>query len=98
MDYKDLKVRPLNHKNNRLTFSQMDLQSDPPDLLNVQVQSYKDFLQEDVPVSRRLRFSMMINTDKEYMAGLRYIATKYISLSTHYDSDMGLGAGLTFTY
>ncbi|MBS1495018.1 MAG: DNA-directed RNA polymerase subunit beta [Bacteroidetes bacterium] len=53
MDYKDLKVRPLNHKNNRLTFSQMDLQSDPPDLLNVQVQSYKDFLQEDVPVSRR---------------------------------------------
>jgi len=53
---------------------------------------------EDVPVSRRLRFSMMINTDKEYMAGLRYIATKYISLSAHYDSDMGLGAGLTFTY
>ena len=53
MDYKDLNVRPLNHKNNRLTFSKMDLQSDPPDLLNVQVQSYKDFLQEDVPVSRR---------------------------------------------
>lgn len=44
------------------------------------------------------RFSMMINTDKEYMAGLRYIATKYISVSTHYDSDMGLGAGITFTY
>lgn len=53
---------------------------------------------EDVPVTSRLRFSMMINTDKEYMAGLRYIVTKYISISSHYDSDMGLGAGLTFTY
>jgi DNA-directed RNA polymerase subunit beta len=27
--------------------------SDPPDLLNVQIQSYKDFLQEDVPISKR---------------------------------------------
>ena len=53
---------------------------------------------EDVPISKRLRFNVMINTDKEYMAGFRYIATKYISLSTHYDSDMGLGAGLTITY
>ena len=34
---------------------------------------------EDVPVTKRLRFSMMVNTDKEYMAGFRYIATKYIS-------------------
>ncbi len=56
------------------------------------------FGREDVPVTKRLRFNLMINTDKEYMAGLRYIATKYISLSSHYDSDMGLGAGLTFTY
>jgi hypothetical protein len=40
----------------------------------------------------------MINTDKEYMAGFRYIVTKYISLSTHYDSDMGLGAGITIIY
>ena len=53
---------------------------------------------EDVPVTKRLRFSIMINTDKEYMAGFRYIATKYISLSTHYDSDMGLGAGIAITY
>jgi len=56
------------------------------------------FGREDLPVTKRLRFSMMINTDKEYMAGLRYIATKYISLSSHYDSDMGLGAGFTITY
>jgi len=56
------------------------------------------FSREDLPVSKRLRFSMMINTDKEYMAGLRYIATKCLSVSSHYDSDMGLGAGITFTY
>ena len=56
------------------------------------------FSREDIPVTKRLRFSMMINTDKEYVAGFRYIATKYISLSTHYDSDMGFGAGLTITY
>lgn len=53
---------------------------------------------EDIPLTPRFRFNWMINTDKEYMAGLRYIATKYISLSSHYDSDMGIGAGLTFTY
>lgn len=56
------------------------------------------FSREDIPVTNRLRFSMMINTDKEYMAGFRYIATKYISIGTHYDSDMGIGAGLVFTY
>jgi hypothetical protein len=53
---------------------------------------------EDVPLTSRLRFNFMLNTDKEYMAGLRYIVTKYLSLFTHYDSDMGYGAGLTFTY
>jgi len=53
---------------------------------------------EDIPVTPRLRFAWMINTDKEYMAGFRYIASKYISLSTHYDSDMGIGAGLTINY
>jgi hypothetical protein len=53
---------------------------------------------EDVPLSKRLRFNVMINTDKEYMAGFRYIVTRGISLSTHYDSDMGIGAGLTLTY
>lgn len=53
---------------------------------------------EDIPLTSRLRMNFMVNTDKEYMAGLRYIATKYISFSTHYDSDMGVGAGLTITY
>ena len=53
---------------------------------------------EDIPISKRLRGNFMINTDKEYAAGARYILTKYISLATHYDSDMGIGGGLTFTY
>ena len=56
------------------------------------------FGREDISITKRLRFSMMINTDKEYMAGLRYIATKYISVSSHYDSDMDMGAGITVTY
>jgi DNA-directed RNA polymerase subunit beta len=46
-------LKPLNYKNNRLTFSKSDIHKEPPDLLNVQVQSYKDFLQEDVPISKR---------------------------------------------
>lgn len=46
-------LKPLNNKNNRLTFSKSDIHKEPPDLLNVQLQSYKDFLQEDVPISKR---------------------------------------------
>jgi len=53
---------------------------------------------EDVPVTSRLRFNFMVNTDKEYMMGFRYIFTRYFGLSTHYDSDMGFGAGVTFNY
>ena len=53
---------------------------------------------EDISLTPRLRFNWMINTDKEYMAGFRYIVTKYISLSTHYDSDMAFGAGVTFVF
>jgi len=43
----------LSHKNHRLTFSKSQIQKDAPDLLDVQIQSYKDFLQEDVPISKR---------------------------------------------
>lgn len=56
------------------------------------------FNRNDIPLTARLRASAMVNSDLEYSAGLRYILTKYISLSTHYDSDMGYGAGLTITY
>ncbi|WPU95020.1 multicopper oxidase domain-containing protein [Mucilaginibacter sabulilitoris] len=53
---------------------------------------------DDIPLTSRLRFTIMGNTDKEYAAGFRYIINKSFSLSTHYDSDMGLGGGLTLTY
>jgi FtsP/CotA-like multicopper oxidase with cupredoxin domain len=53
---------------------------------------------EDIPVSKRLRFNFSANTDKEYMFGFRYIISKYFNLSTHFDSDMGLGAGITLVY
>ncbi len=53
---------------------------------------------EDIPVTSRLRFNFSLNTDKEYMAGFRYIVSKYFNLSAHYDSDMGLGAGITLIY
>ena len=53
---------------------------------------------EDIPVAPRLRLNLSGNSDKEYTAGLRYIVTKYFGISTHYDSDMGYGAGITFTY
>ena len=53
---------------------------------------------EGVPVTPRLRFNFMVNTDKEYAAGFRYIISKWFSVSSHYDSDMGLGAGITLNY
>lgn len=53
---------------------------------------------EDIPITKRLRLWGMWNTDNEYNIGTRYIITKYIAASTHYDSDMGYGAGLTFIY
>lgn len=55
-------------------------------------------IREDIPLTSRLRLNLMFNSDLEYMVGLRYIVTKYFSFSTHYDSDMGYGAGFTFTY
>lgn len=32
------------------------------------------------------------------MTGFRDIVTKYLGLSTHYDSDLGYGAGITLSY
>ena len=53
---------------------------------------------EDIALTPRLRMNWMINTDKEYTLGSSYIISKYFSLGAHYDSDMGIGAGLMFTY
>ena len=48
-----LGLKPLNGKNQRLSFSKSMIHREPPDLLNVQLQSYRDFLQEEVPISKR---------------------------------------------
>tara|TARA_R110000737_G_scaffold131637_1_gene163402 strand:- start:8708 stop:10990 length:2283 start_codon:yes stop_codon:yes gene_type:complete len=52
----------------------------------------------DIPLSPRLRGRFMVNTDKEYMVGLGYILNRFFTLSTHYDSDMGVGFGVNITY
>jgi CopA family copper-resistance protein len=75
-----------------------------PMLITLQGEVFTDgnvrfqLMREDIPLTPRLRGAFMVNTDKEYMGGLKYIATKNIGISTHYDSDMGWGAGLTITY
>lgn len=53
---------------------------------------------DDIPLTPRLRLNGVWNTDKEYTVGLRYIVRKWLDLSTHYDSDMGFGAGIAIIY
>tara|TARA_R110002074_G_scaffold257269_7_gene429775 strand:- start:15324 stop:17564 length:2241 start_codon:yes stop_codon:yes gene_type:complete len=55
-------------------------------------------MREDIPISPRLRWAFMVNTDKEYMTGFKYIATRNIGITTHYDSDMGIGFGAMLNY
>lgn len=92
-----------NTKDNRAVAS-LGIQYTLPMLLQARAEVYHDgnvrfqLMREDIPVSKRLRASFMINTDKEYMGGLRFIATKNIALGAHYDSDMGFGAGLALSY
>lgn len=61
---------------------------------NIRMQLMRD----DIPVTKRLRMHLVVNTDKEYIAGLKYLVNRYISIATHYDSDMGFGAGITLRY
>jgi hypothetical protein len=53
---------------------------------------------QDIALTNRLRFGFMLNTDWEYMMGLRYILSKYVSLSAEYDNDLKFGAGIAITY
>jgi CopA family copper-resistance protein len=75
-----------------------------PLLVTAQAEVYHDgnirfqLMREDIPVSKRVRAAFMVNTDKEYMAGLKYIAGKNIGITTHYDSDMGIGFGVNVNY
>jgi CopA family copper-resistance protein len=90
-------------KDERSVFS-AGLEYTMPMLIKAQAEVFIDgnfrlqFERMDIPVSKRIRMDLMWNTDKEYMAGLRYIIKRNFSVRTHYDSDMGLGFGLTLNY
>lgn len=90
-------------KDERKTFS-AGIMYKLPILVDLQAEIFTDGIvrfqlkREDIPLTARLRGAFMVNTDKEYMAGLKYIVTKNIGISTHYDSDMSWGAGITLNY
>jgi CopA family copper-resistance protein len=92
-----------NTKDNRSVFS-AGIEYTLPMLIKAQAEVFTDgnfrFQLErmDIPVSKRIRMDLMWNTDKEYMAGLRYIFTRNLSARTHYDSDMGFGIGANLNY
>ncbi len=75
-----------------------------PMLVIFQAEAYHDgnvrlqLMREDIPISKRLRMAFMVNTDKEYMAGFKYIVGKNLGITTHYDSDMGIGFGVNINY
>ncbi|MBK8698460.1 MAG: multicopper oxidase domain-containing protein [Saprospiraceae bacterium] len=92
-----------NTKDNRTQFS-LGVAYTLPMLVILQTEIYHDgnlrvqLRREDIPLTKRFRASFMVNTDKEYMVGLNYIAGKNLGFRTHYDSDMGFGIGLTLNY
>jgi CopA family copper-resistance protein len=75
-----------------------------PMLVTLQGEVYHDgnvrlqLMREDIPISSRIRAGFMANSDKEYMADMRYIFDKNFSARVHYDSDMDFGIGLTISY
>jgi FtsP/CotA-like multicopper oxidase with cupredoxin domain len=93
----------INTKNERLQLS-AGLVYTLPMLIKLQAELYHDgnvrlqLMREDIPLSPKLRGAFMVNSDKEYMFGLRYILHKNMSLSSHVDSDMGFGVGLFLNY
>ncbi len=95
--------RQTNTKDNRTQFS-LGVTYTLPMLVILQTEVYHDgnvrvqLRREDIPLSKRFRAAFMVNTDREYMFGLNYIASKNLGFRTHYDSDMGFGVGLTFNY
>ncbi|WP_166921837.1 multicopper oxidase family protein [Flavobacterium poyangense] len=92
-----------NTKDSRHVFS-AGLEYTLPMLVKAQVEVFTDgnvrvqFERKDIPLSRRLRMNLMWNTDKEYMAGLKYIVARNFGITTHYDSDMGVGFGVNLNY
>lgn len=92
-----------NTKDNRTQFS-LGVAYTLPMLLILETEVFHDgnvrvqLMREDIPVTKRARMALMINSDKEYMVGLRYILAKNIGLRAHYDSDMGFGVGMNLNY
>ena len=92
-----------NTKDKRTLFS-VGVNYTLPMLIVAQAEVFTDgnfrlkFERKDIPVSKRLRMNLMWNTDKEYMAGLRYIIKRNFGVTTHYDSDMSIGFGLNLNY
>jgi FtsP/CotA-like multicopper oxidase with cupredoxin domain len=90
-------------KDNRAQFS-VGVAYTLPLLFILQTEVYQDgnvrvqLRREDIPISKRFRANIMVNTDKEYMVGLNYIVGKNIGFRTHYDSDMGFGVGFGLNY
>lgn len=72
-----------NTKDNRAVFSAR-VEYTLSMLIKAQVEVFTEgnfrlqFERMDIPVSKRLRMNLMWNTDKEYMAGLRYIVKKIL--------------------
>ncbi len=92
-----------NTKDDRAVFS-AGLEYTMPMLIKAQAEVFIDgkfrlqFERVDIPVSKRLRMNLMWNTDREYMADLKYIIKRNLSVRTHYDSDMGFGVGVSLNY
>ncbi len=93
----------VNTKDNRSLFS-AGFNYTLPMLVRFQTEVFTNgdirmqLMREDIPVAKKLRAAFMVNTDKEYMVSLNYILGRNWSIRTHYDSDMGFGAGITLSY
>jgi hypothetical protein len=92
-----------NSKDHRILAS-VGLEYTMPLLIKLQAEVYHNgyvriqLMRTDIPLTKRLRMDFMVNTDAEYMVGLKYIINKHLGAKIHYDSDMGFGAGLTVGY
>ena len=88
----------INTKDKRQAFS-IGIEYTLPMLVKLETEFFTNgtFLiqlnRDNIPITKRIRAHLMINSDKEYMIGLQYIANKYVAVRTHYDSDMGFGVG-----
>jgi FtsP/CotA-like multicopper oxidase with cupredoxin domain len=88
-----------NSKDHRILAS-VGLEYTMPLLIKLQAEVYHNgyvriqLMRSDIPLTKRLRMDFMVNTDVEYMVGLKYIINKHLGAKIHYDSDMGFGAGM----